>query len=98
MIVKHFISWPILTLIDVLIDHFQCNKKQSGAGVRSLPEADVANREVPASSPTLQQQVLLSACLSCEGCVSEEESLKISQQNLEEVARVLGQNKVLLDH
>ncbi|XP_052341836.1 nuclear prelamin A recognition factor-like [Oncorhynchus keta] len=71
----------------------QCNKKQSGAGVRSLPEADVANREVPASSPTLQQQVLLSACLSCEGCVSEEESLKISQQNLEEVARVLGQNK-----
>ncbi|XP_064780434.1 nuclear prelamin A recognition factor-like [Oncorhynchus masou masou] len=71
----------------------QCNKKQSGAGVSSLPEEDVANREVPASSPPLQQQVLLSACLFCEGCVSEEESLKISQQNLEEVARVLGQNK-----
>nr|XP_023862707.1 nuclear prelamin A recognition factor [Salvelinus alpinus] len=71
----------------------QCNKKLSGEDVSSLPEDDVANGEVPASSPPLQQQVLLSACLSCEGCVSEEESLKISQQNLEEVARVLGQNK-----
>ncbi|XP_029559722.1 nuclear prelamin A recognition factor isoform X2 [Salmo trutta] len=71
----------------------QCNKKQSGDGVSSLLEEDVANGEVPASAPPLQQQVLLSACLSCEGCVSEEESLKISQQNLEEVARVLGQNK-----
>lgn len=39
-------------------------------------------------------QLLLSACLSCEGCVSEEESLKISQQNLEEVKRVLALNKV----
>lgn len=39
-------------------------------------------------------QLLLSACLSCEGCLSEEESLKISQQNLEEVKRVLALNKV----
>ncbi|CAB1311803.1 unnamed protein product, partial [Coregonus sp. 'balchen'] len=68
----------------------QCNKKQSSEGIL---EKDGANGEVPSSSPPLQQQVLLSACLSCEGCVSEEESLKISQQNLEEVARVLGLNK-----
>lgn len=39
-------------------------------------------------------QLLLSACLSCDGCVSEEESLKISQQSLEEVDRVLALNKV----
>lgn len=102
IIVKHDILCPILTLIHVLIcwliGHFQCNKKQSDEGISSLPEKDVANGEVPASSHLLKQQVLLSACLSCEGCVSEEESLKISQQNLEEVARVLGQNKVLLNH
>ncbi|XP_064806744.1 nuclear prelamin A recognition factor-like isoform X2 [Oncorhynchus masou masou] len=71
----------------------QCNKKPSDEDRSSLPEEDVANGEVPASSHLLKQQVLLSACLSCEGCVSEEESLKISQQNLEEVARVLGLNK-----
>lgn len=39
-------------------------------------------------------QLLLSACLSCDGCLSEEESLKISQQSLEEVERVLALNKV----
>lgn len=39
-------------------------------------------------------QLLLSACLSCDGCVSEEESLKISQQSLEEVERILALNKV----
>lgn len=39
-------------------------------------------------------QVLLSACLACDGCVSEEENLKISQQSLEQVERVLALNKV----
>lgn len=39
-------------------------------------------------------QLLLSACLSCDGCLSEEDNLKISQQNLEEVERVLALNKV----
>uniref|UniRef100_A0A3P9AMR5 Nuclear prelamin A recognition factor n=1 Tax=Esox lucius TaxID=8010 RepID=A0A3P9AMR5_ESOLU len=58
-----------------------------------LYEKDEVNGEVPGSSVTAQQQILLSACLSCDGCVSEEESLKISQQNLEEVVRVLGLNK-----
>ncbi|KAF3853136.1 hypothetical protein F7725_013824 [Dissostichus mawsoni] len=37
--------------------------------------------------------MLLSSCLSCDGCLSEEESLKISQQNLEELERVLALNK-----
>lgn len=41
-----------------------------------------------------ESQLLLSACLSCDGCLSEEESLKISQQSLEEVERVLALNKV----
>lgn len=38
--------------------------------------------------------MLLSACLSCDGCLSDEDTLKISQQNLEEVERVLALNKV----
>ncbi|CAB1338168.1 unnamed protein product [Coregonus sp. 'balchen'] len=59
----------------------QCNKKQSDEGISSLPEKDVANREVPASSHLLKQQVLLSACLSCEGCkcdVSKHKVLVVS--------------------
>lgn len=43
---------------------------------------------------TSVQQVLLSACLSCDGCVSESESQKISQQNLDEIKHVLALNKV----
>lgn len=39
-------------------------------------------------------QLLLSACLSCDGCLSDEDTLKISQQGLEEVERVLALNKV----
>lgn len=39
-------------------------------------------------------QLLLSACLSCDGCLSEDENVKISQQSLEEVKRVLALNKV----
>lgn len=39
-------------------------------------------------------QLLLSACLSCDGCLSEDENIKISQQSLEEVKRVLALNKV----
>uniref|UniRef100_A0A8C5HSU6 Iron hydrogenase small subunit domain-containing protein n=1 Tax=Gouania willdenowi TaxID=441366 RepID=A0A8C5HSU6_GOUWI len=38
-------------------------------------------------------QLLLSACLSCEGCLSEEDSMKLSQQNLEELEQVLALNK-----
>uniref|UniRef100_A0A3Q3PZ70 Iron hydrogenase large subunit C-terminal domain-containing protein n=1 Tax=Monopterus albus TaxID=43700 RepID=A0A3Q3PZ70_MONAL len=38
-------------------------------------------------------QLLLSACLSCDGCLSEGESLKISQQSLEAVEQVLALNK-----
>lgn len=38
--------------------------------------------------------MLLSACLSCDGCLSDEDTLKISQQGLEEVERVLALNKV----
>ncbi|KAL0984061.1 hypothetical protein UPYG_G00136570 [Umbra pygmaea] len=71
----------------------QCNKKQSEDGTSSVHVTDIVNGDVPGSSHNPQQQISLSACLSCEGCVSEEESLKISQQNLEEVVRVLGLNK-----
>ncbi|CAG02577.1 unnamed protein product, partial [Tetraodon nigroviridis] len=42
---------------------------------------------------TESSQLLLSACLSCDGCVSEDENVKISQQSLEEVKRVLALNK-----
>eukprot|EP00064_Thunnus_orientalis_P002852 superscaffoldBa00000222_g2860 len=66
----------------------QCNKKQSDDGVSSQQERDEVNGQVNDGS-----QLLLSACLSCDGCLSEEESLKISQQSLEEVERVLALNK-----
>ncbi|XP_026171949.1 nuclear prelamin A recognition factor isoform X3 [Mastacembelus armatus] len=66
----------------------QCNKKQSDEAADSHQERDDINGQVNEGS-----QLLLSACLSCDGCVSEEESLKISQQNLEEVERVLALNK-----
>lgn len=39
-------------------------------------------------------QLLLSACLSCDGCLSDDENVKISQQSLEEVKHVLALNKV----
>lgn len=66
----------------------QCKKKNTDEGNSSVQETDETNGEVIEST-----QVLLSACLSCDGCVSDEESLKITQQNLEEVARVLALNK-----
>uniref|UniRef100_A0A8C1BLC9 Nuclear prelamin A recognition factor n=1 Tax=Cyprinus carpio carpio TaxID=630221 RepID=A0A8C1BLC9_CYPCA len=69
----------------------QCNKKQSEEGINSLQEKGVATGEVKES--TSVQQVLLSACLSCDGCVSEDEGQRISQQNLEEINRVLALNK-----
>lgn len=69
----------------------QCHKKQSDESINSLQEKDIANGEVSESSSV--QQVLLSACLSCEGCVSESESQKISQQNLDGIKHVLELNK-----
>nr|XP_046232552.1 nuclear prelamin A recognition factor isoform X2 [Scatophagus argus] len=66
----------------------QCNKKQSDDPANSNQESDEVNGQAHEGS-----QLLLSACLSCDGCVSEEESLKISQQSLEEVERVLALNK-----
>lgn len=66
----------------------QCNKKQSDDGAHSHQERDIVNGQVYEGS-----QLLLSACLSCDGCLSEEESLKVSQQSLEEVERVLALNK-----
>ncbi|XP_051523025.1 nuclear prelamin A recognition factor [Myxocyprinus asiaticus] len=69
----------------------QCNKKQSDEEINSLQEKGVVSGEVRDS--TSVQQVLLSACLSCEGCISEDEGQKISQQNLDEINRVLALNK-----
>ncbi|XP_014857817.1 PREDICTED: nuclear prelamin A recognition factor [Poecilia mexicana] len=66
----------------------QCNKKQGEDGANSGPESEEVNGQL-IESPRL----LLSACLSCDGCLSDEETLKISQQNLEEVERVLALNK-----
>lgn len=66
----------------------QCNKKQSEDGASSDQGKDEVNGQVPEGP-----QLLLSACLSCEGCISEEESQKISQQSLQEVERVLALNK-----
>ncbi|XP_037546628.1 nuclear prelamin A recognition factor [Nematolebias whitei] len=66
----------------------QCNKKQTEDG--AVPNAD---REEVNGQLDEGSQLLLSACLSCDGCLSEEDNLKISQQNLEEVERVLALNK-----
>ncbi|XP_023805362.1 nuclear prelamin A recognition factor isoform X1 [Oryzias latipes] len=67
----------------------QCNKKQTEDGVGPDPEQEEVNEQQSEAPAPL----LLSACLSCEGCVSEQESLKISQQSLEEVEQVLALNK-----
>ncbi|XP_007560882.1 nuclear prelamin A recognition factor [Poecilia formosa] len=66
----------------------QCNKKQGEDGANSGPESEEVNGQL-IEGPRL----LLSSCLSCDGCLSDEETLKISQQNLEEVERVLALNK-----
>ncbi|XP_005934439.2 nuclear prelamin A recognition factor isoform X1 [Haplochromis burtoni] len=66
----------------------QCNKKQSQDGANSNQESEEVNGQVNEGS-----QLLLSACLSCDGCLSDEDTLKISQQGLEEVERVLALNK-----
>ncbi|TRY88606.1 hypothetical protein DNTS_017166 [Danionella cerebrum] len=69
----------------------QCNKKQSEESINSLQDKGLATGEVSDSASV--QQVLLSACLSCDGCVSEEEGQRISQQNLDEINHVLALNK-----
>ncbi|XP_012719535.3 nuclear prelamin A recognition factor [Fundulus heteroclitus] len=66
----------------------QCNKKQGDDGAGPDPESQEVNGQVNKGP-----QLLLSACLSCDGCLSEEDTLRISQQNLEEVERVLALNK-----
>ncbi|XP_061563959.1 nuclear prelamin A recognition factor [Cololabis saira] len=66
----------------------QCNKKQSDDDAILSADREEGNGQLPEGP-----QLLLSACLSCEGCLSDEESLKISQQSLEEVERVLALNK-----
>lgn len=65
----------------------QCNKKKSNEGAESNPEPGFVNSQLNDTS-----HVLLSACLSCDGCLSEEESLKISQQSREELERILDLN------
>ncbi|XP_017271574.1 nuclear prelamin A recognition factor [Kryptolebias marmoratus] len=66
----------------------QCNKKQTEDGAISTTEAEEVNGQITEGS-----QLLLSSCLSCDGCLSEEDTLKISEQNLEEVERILALNK-----
>ncbi|KAI5623414.1 nuclear prelamin A recognition factor, partial [Silurus asotus] len=68
----------------------QCKKKQGDEAVPLQQDGDVANGEVTCF---FDQPVLLSACLSCDGCVSEEENQKISQQSLLEINHVLALNK-----
>ncbi|XP_017339631.1 nuclear prelamin A recognition factor isoform X1 [Ictalurus punctatus] len=65
----------------------QCKKKQSDEAGSLEQDREVANGEVSG------QPVLLSACLTCDGCVSEEENHKISQQSLQEINHVLALNK-----
>ncbi|XP_068162283.1 nuclear prelamin A recognition factor isoform X4 [Antennarius striatus] len=67
----------------------QCNKKQSNDSANLLQDRGDGNEQLQEGF-----QLQLSACLSCDGCLSEEETLKISQQNLEAVQRVLLLNKV----
>lgn len=66
----------------------QCNKKQTEDSANSQHNNTGANEQVGALP-----QLLLSACLSCEGCLTEEETLSISQQSLDELHRVLALNK-----
>ncbi|KAK7918924.1 hypothetical protein WMY93_010208 [Mugilogobius chulae] len=66
----------------------QCNKRQADDGGNSHHNNTEAAEQV-SDSP----QLLLSACLSCDGCLSEEETLMISQQNLDRLHHVLALNK-----
>ncbi|KAG9350364.1 hypothetical protein JZ751_026719 [Albula glossodonta] len=67
-------------------------KKMSEVNIgRRKEKCENCSKQVSESLPV--QPVLLSSCLSCEGCLSEEESQRISQQNLQEVKRVLSLNK-----
>ncbi|XP_018617547.2 nuclear prelamin A recognition factor isoform X2 [Scleropages formosus] len=68
----------------------QCSKKQSSDNP-DTQEKTVVNGELGKRQDA--QPVLLSACLSCDRCVSDEESQRISQQNLQEINRVLNLNK-----
>ncbi|MED6244645.1 hypothetical protein ATANTOWER_019416, partial [Ataeniobius toweri] len=81
-----FISCPFC--LNCYCLQMQCNKKQGEDGANWGLE----NQEVHGQL-NKGPQLLLSACLSCDGCLSEEDTLKISQQNLEEVERVLALNK-----
>ncbi|XP_072568316.1 nuclear prelamin A recognition factor [Paramormyrops kingsleyae] len=69
----------------------QCSKKQSNENQDSPPEIAEVNGEANEEDP--KQPVLLSACLSCDRCISDEESQRISQQNLQEIYKVLSLNK-----
>ncbi|XP_033840588.1 nuclear prelamin A recognition factor [Periophthalmus magnuspinnatus] len=66
----------------------QCNKKQTEDGNSSNHNNTIAAEQVREPG-----QLLFSACLSCDGCLSEEETLMISQQSLEDLHRVLALNK-----
>ncbi|KAL4593678.1 nuclear prelamin A recognition factor isoform X1 [Arapaima gigas] len=68
----------------------QCSKKQNNDNPGSQEKMEM-NGEM--GKPLNAQPVLLSACLSCDRCVSDEESQRISQQNLKEINRVLSLNK-----
>ncbi|CAL9707802.1 unnamed protein product [Knipowitschia caucasica] len=65
----------------------QCIKKQTGDEDSRHHSTEVSAQEGGGA------QLLLSACLSCDGCLSEEETLMISQQSLEDLHRVLELNK-----
>ncbi|XP_013888123.1 nuclear prelamin A recognition factor [Austrofundulus limnaeus] len=67
----------------------QCNKKQTEDGSVENTDSEEVNGQLKEGAA----QLLLSACLSCDGCLSEEDTLKISQQNLEELERLLDLNK-----
>ncbi|XP_020774903.1 nuclear prelamin A recognition factor isoform X2 [Boleophthalmus pectinirostris] len=66
----------------------QCNKRQTEDGDSSHQNHTTAVEQVGGAG-----QLLLSACLSCDGCLSEEETLLISQQSLKELHTVLALNK-----
>lgn len=70
----------------------QCNKRKTEDDTNSQHsnnDGAGSGEQVVSSPPPL----LLSACLSCEGCLTEEETVKISQQSLDQLLTVLALNQ-----
>ncbi|XP_066560980.1 nuclear prelamin A recognition factor isoform X2 [Amia ocellicauda] len=75
----------------------ECSKKQRG-DENQTPSSNSTgkteeNAELSEFHKLVGERVYLSDCLACDRCVTEEESQRISQQNLQQLSQILSLNK-----